>query len=169
MTPSYFNFDQVLPTLEKINLKPEAVVFGEAIAPSSPGSASTSVAASTWTLPQMLEHCAQSIEYSMFGFPKHKNRVFKKTIGKFVKNRFLKKGAMSHNLHAAIPGASTLSSQLSIQDSCSRLLTAIKTFRGFTAPLSEHFAYGPLAKEEYEAMHAMHIANHLKNVDFKST
>ena len=52
-----------------------------------------------------LAHCAQSIEFAVRGFPTQKPALFQKTIGRLVLSRFLKRGAMSHDLGAAIPGA----------------------------------------------------------------
>jgi len=37
--------------------------------------------ASVWTLPQTLVHCAQSIEYSMAGYPEMKSKAFQNTAG----------------------------------------------------------------------------------------
>ena len=35
-----------------------------------------------WNLYQVFTHCAQSVEYSMLGYPVHKSDVFKNTVGK---------------------------------------------------------------------------------------
>jgi hypothetical protein len=37
----------------------------------------------------------------------------------------------------------------------------MQAFLKWTGPLRPHFAYGELAKPEYELAHAMHLANHL--------
>ena len=41
-----------------------------------------------WSLHQNLVHCAQSIEYSLIGYPKHRPAIIKNTIGKIVFEKF---------------------------------------------------------------------------------
>lgn len=59
-----------------------------------------------WTLAQALVHCAQSIEYSMTGFPRARSRAFQVLVGRGVKRRFMRRGVMFHNRTASIPGGS---------------------------------------------------------------
>ncbi len=42
-----------------------------------------------------------------------------------------------------------------------RLRAAIALFRGHSGDLKPHVAYGAVDRARYEAVHAMHIANHL--------
>ena len=61
-----------------------------------------------WKLAQVLEHAAQSIEYSMSGFPEMKSAAFRATIGAAAFAVFDARGAMSHSLEEPIPGAPAL-------------------------------------------------------------
>ncbi|MBS1152167.1 MAG: hypothetical protein H6Q89_3865 [Myxococcaceae bacterium] len=108
-----------------------------------------------------LAHCAQSIEFSVTGFPSQKPAWFQKTVGALVLGRFLKKGAMSHDTAAAIPGAADVDRATSAADGAQRLRAAIALFRAHSGELKPHVVYGPVDRARYEAVHSMHIANHL--------
>lgn len=108
-----------------------------------------------------LAHCAQSIELSVTGFPTQKPALFQKTIGQFVLGRFLKKGAMSHDTNAPIPGAADVDRQTPTDAGRQRLKDAIARFRTHSGQLQPHVVYGPVDRARYERIHALHIANHL--------
>ena len=115
-----------------------------------------------WSLPKVLEHCAQSIEYSVTGYPVLRSAPFRATIGPLVKWRFLSRGEMSHGLDAVIEGAPPLTgTDPRIQEV--RLRQAIAVFRSHHGALAPHLAYGPCTKAEYEELHAMHVADHLRD------
>ena len=76
----------------------------------------------------------------------------------------LSQGFMSHGLDAAIPGAPELE-DTSLAPALARLRQAISRFEAADASaLKPHLAYGPCDKREYEALHAMHLADHLSAV-----
>jgi hypothetical protein len=115
----------------------------------------------SWDLAQTLHHLAQSIEYSMQGFPEARSELFQKTVGKAAFAWFESRGWMAHSLSEPIPGAPELPREPPLPAAISRLLTAISVFQGFTmAPLKPHFAYGPLDHAQYTRAHLMHLANH---------
>ena len=113
-----------------------------------------------WTLPQILDHCAQSIDASMRGFPVHKPALIKKTVGRLVLRRFLSKGAMSHNKNSPIPGLPPPRDG-ELGAAVDRLCEAIDAFAAFEGETAPHFVYGPTTKDQYDRLHAMHIADHL--------
>ncbi|TGL61004.1 DUF1569 domain-containing protein [Leptospira sarikeiensis] len=114
-----------------------------------------------WTPSQILLHCAQSIYYSIKGYPENKSEIFQNTLGKIAFWNFSRKGKMSHDLNAPIPGATGLQSGVSLSDSALELKKAISAFENYSGEFAPHFAYGKLTKKEYELAHSMHIANHL--------
>ncbi len=114
----------------------------------------------TWSWAQTLEHCAQSIEYSMVGYPKNKSPLFQHTLGAIAFKVFALRGHMSHNLREAIPGAPAYRATTGTRTALARLRHSINAFHEFNGPLRPHFAYGALNKAEYEQAHAMHLANH---------
>lgn len=113
-----------------------------------------------WTLPQTFVHCAQSIEFSMSGFPQMKSAVFQNTVGSAAFNVFAWRGTMSHDLTEQIPGAPSLADKTDPDASLLRLRRSIEAFQAAQEPLQPHFAYGALSKSDYELAHAMHLANH---------
>jgi len=110
---------------------------------------------------QTLAHTAQSIEFSMTGFPAAKPALFQRTLGAAALGVFNWRGRMSHDLAEPIPGAPDLPTSLAADQALARLKAAIAAFAAFTGPLQPHFAYGALDKAAYERAHAMHLANHL--------
>ena len=122
----------------------------------------------TWTWSKTLLHCAQSIEYSMNGYPQSRSALFQRTAGAAAFSFFKSRSRMSHNLLEAIPGAATLDANAAAGVALAALRKAIDTFDKHTGRLHPHFAYGALTKPEYAQAHAMHIANHLSGFDFKT-
>ena len=117
-----------------------------------------------WNLYQIFTHCAQSVEYSMSGFPQHKPELFKNTVGQLAFSLFSSKGKMTHSLSEAIPGAKAFSSVEETEVALARFKKSMIAFKAFEGNLAPHFAYGDLSKEEYEIAHAMHFYNHLQEV-----
>jgi Protein of unknown function (DUF1569) len=134
----------------------EAAKAVEALAASSPPWRSTGA----FTLPQMLQHAAQSIEFSLRGFPEMKSGAFRATVGAAAFAVFDARGAMSHGLDEPIPGAPPLPADAQLDTAAARLVTAFTDFERHTGALQPHFAYGMLDKPSYTRAHLMHLNNH---------
>ena len=120
--------------------------------------------ASAWSLAQMLNHAAQSVEFSLRGFPELKSAAFRATLGSAAFSWFDSRGAMSHGLDEAIPGAPALAHDAALPDAIARALKALRDFAAHTGALAPHFAYGALDKSQYTRAHLMHLANHWSQV-----
>ena len=121
--------------------------------------------ATAWSWAQTLTHCAQSIEYSMAGFPAAKPRLFQLSVGAAAFSVFSRRGRMSHDLAEPIPGAPLLDASTDSAAAVARLRQAVQGFQTWQGPLRPHFAYGNLSKPEFERAHAMHLANHFSAFD----
>jgi Protein of unknown function (DUF1569) len=121
-----------------------------------------------WTWPQTLVHCAQSVEYSITGFPQPKSELFQRTVGAAAFSVFSWRGRMSHALDDPIPGAPPLDASTDAASALARLQRAVQDFRASKAPLRPHFAYGELSRSEYERAHAMHLAGHFSAFDVRA-
>jgi hypothetical protein len=108
-----------------------------------------------------LAHCAQSIEYTLTGFPKPRGLLVRRFFGPRVLRRFLAQGFMTHDLAAPIPGAPVLDPATPLAVGRARLEAAIAAFRAHQGPLAEHFAYGVVSRADTERVQAMHVAEHL--------
>ena len=120
---------------------------------------------SIWTLSQTLIHCAQSIEYSMTGFPQMRSAVFQNTVGSAAFDFFAWRGRMSHDLAEPIPGAPALDADTNLSVALARLRKSVVDFESSSEPLQPHFAFGQLSKSDYELAHVMHLANHFSMMD----
>jgi len=116
----------------------------------------------TWNPYQVFNHCAQSVEFSMTGFPQSKSAFFQHTAGHVAFSLFSAKGEMSHDLAEVIPGAPDLVTQGDALVALGRLTTALQDFDGYTGVLKPHFAFGALSKSDYGLAHVLHINNHLQ-------
>jgi len=114
-----------------------------------------------WSLPQVLEHAAQSIEYSLDGYPEAKSVLFQHSAGALAFATFNRRGAMRHPLTEAIPGAPSLSAS-DVGSAQQRLAAALERFAAHRGPLAPHFAFGALGKPDYERAHLMHLADHAR-------
>ncbi len=121
---------------------------------------STARMAEGWTLPQVLEHAAQSVEFSMSGFPELKPAWFSSSVGRLAFASFDARGRMNHGLSEPIPGAPTLATALPLADAVARLAKALRDFDAYGGALRPHFAYGALDKGAFARAHLMHLADH---------
>lgn len=117
-----------------------------------------------WPLPQLLLHLAQSIEFSLDGYPEPKPAWFQVSLGRIAARSFRRLGWMRHNLDAPIPGAPALDAP-SLAAAIERLGQAIDRFEAHGHNLAPHFAYGPLIRDDYRRAHLMHIAEHAPRVE----
>jgi len=117
-----------------------------------------------WNPHQVFTHCAQSIEYSMSGYPAAKSKLFQDTIGAAAFSVFAAKGKMTHGLAEQIDGAPALEAMPDAAAALARLRQAFLAFRDHGGLLAPHFAYGPLSREQYEMAHVMHFYNHLDEI-----
>jgi len=106
-----------------------------------------------------LAHCAQSLEMQCTGYPSMKPTLLRRTVGVMVRNRFIAKGAMSHEVNQPIPGAPQLG-EVSAEEGVARLRTAMQSFKDHRGGLAEHFVFGQVDKITAEMLQSMHIANH---------
>lgn len=126
------------------------------------------VTAGQWNLSQIFNHTAQSIEFSIMGYPINKSEIFRRSIGPLAFQGFALWGKMTHGLAEDIPGAPALS----VDDDAAalqRLIQALSHFDQFKGQLQPHFAYGDLSKQEYALAHVLHLNNHLEEVSLVQT
>lgn len=117
----------------------------------------------SWTLPQAIAHCAQSIECSITGYPKLRSGLFRATIGPIVKRKFLRAGKMSHDVTAQIAGAQAITDDVALAAACDRAEAALRAFAAHAGPLAPHLAYGACTKDEYAHLHWFHFEDHLRS------
>jgi hypothetical protein len=116
-----------------------------------------------WKLPAVLVHAAQSVEYSLTGFPEMKPAWFRASAGTLAFAVFDAKGSMHHSLTEPIPGAPALG-EPALEAAVQRLQKALRDFEVHRGTLAPHFAYGALDHAQYARAHLMHLANHWEDV-----
>lgn len=114
-----------------------------------------------WSPAEVFNHCAQSIEYSISGYPELKPGWFRSSVGPLAFGVFAARGAMRHPLDEAIPGAAPLQLPASQAEALLRLQRAFADFAAYRGELQPHFAYGALSHDDYAQAHVLHLYNHL--------
>ncbi|MDE2430838.1 MAG: DUF1569 domain-containing protein [Burkholderiales bacterium] len=122
------------------------------------------VAHSGWAPYKVFVHLAQSVQYSMTGYPEMKPALFQHTAGSAAFFAFSVAGAMRHNLTEPIPGAPAIADDGSVNDAIILLINTLQQFQQYQGNLHPHFAYGMLSKDDYAHAHVMHIENHLMEI-----
>jgi hypothetical protein len=118
-------------------------------------------AGGTWNLSEVLQHCAQSIRYSVTGYPALKSGLFRTTVGPVAKRLFLRRGSMRHDVDAPLAGAPALAPERPVDNALADLRASVETFNGHDGGTHPHPAYGRCSYREYATLHAMHIGDHL--------
>ena len=77
--------------------------------------------------------------------------------------KYLRQGFMTHDVNAPIPLAPAISPTLPFEEGVAKVRGAMERFRVHVGPLAPHFAFGDISREEYERLHAMHLADHLSS------
>ena len=117
-----------------------------------------------WDMPHVLHHTAQSIEYSIGGFPEPKPAWFRATVGAYAFALFNARGQMTHNLAEPIPGAPEIAQGQPLAPAIDHIVSALQSFERHAGTLMPHFAYGSLGKADYTRAHLMHLASHWAEV-----
>ncbi len=120
--------------------------------------------AGQWALPVMLDHCAESLEFTLTGYPEMKPEWFRMIVGPVAKHVFLWQGKMSHNTLDPIPGDEGMPHSKTEKEAFDRLFQSIARFKTWNREVAEHFAYGKLDRAEAEKLQAFHIADHLSKM-----
>ena len=115
-----------------------------------------------WEVARTFNHLAQSVEFSMTGYPDMKPKLFQNTVGKLAFSVFQANGRMKHGLDEIIPGEVVDVSNNSPTQARNRLIESLEIFDAFGESLQPHFAYGQLNKTQYAHAHVMHVNNHLE-------
>lgn len=117
-----------------------------------------------WNLAQIFQHCTQSVRFSLTGFPEHKPDWFQHSVGPLAFSLFSARGAMSHDLSEAIPGAPVLDRNSPPASALQTLMQTLQDFDAHSGTLAPHFAFGALSKQDYARAHVLHIRNHLQEI-----
>ena len=98
-----------------------------------------------WSPAEVFNHCAQSIEYAIGGYPELKPEWFRNSVGPLAFSVFAARGAMRHRLDEPIPSAAPLGDPTNEAEAFQRLQKAFADFAAHQGELHPHFAYGALS------------------------
>jgi len=126
--------------------------------------ARTLIGTGAWSPYTVFAHLAQSVRYSMEGYPAMKPAWFRASAGAAAFFAFETAGAMHHGLDEPLPGAPALAQQGDVVTAIDALVAALEGFDAHEGALQPHFAYGLLDKPRYAMAHAMHLHDHLSEI-----
>jgi Protein of unknown function (DUF1569) len=118
----------------------------------------------SWSPYQVFTHLAQSVAYSIDGYPQMKPAWFQHSLGGAAFFAFETAGAMRHGLDQPIPGAPDIATEGDAGSAIDALIQTLQRFDAHNGALQPHFAYGALDKGRYLAAHIMHVRNHLDEI-----
>jgi hypothetical protein len=117
-----------------------------------------------WNVSQILQHCTQSVRYSIDGYPKARSPWLQNSIGKLAINAFAATGKLHHPLNEPIPGAPALAPELPNDVALRELTYTVQQFMDWQGSLQAHFAFGSLTKAQYYSVHYLHLQSHLEQI-----
>lgn len=116
-----------------------------------------------WTLAQIIQHLADTMKFSLDGFPTKAPWFARTFIAPLIKNSYLtrplKPGLkLPKDAEVLLPPSDT-----NLQTALHNLRRVVSRMEHET-PSAPHPFFGPLASQEWEAMHLRHAALHLSFV-----
>ena len=112
-----------------------------------------------WTLAQILNHLANSIQYSIGGFPGRTTPwIVQVTFRKAARWSMLKRGAIPEG--APLPRGFVPQSDLNAAVEAEALREAIAAFERCESPVPHPFI-GAMLKEDWRTFHCVHCGHHL--------
>jgi len=111
------------------------------------------------------QHAAQSIAYSMTGYPKLAPVSLRLTVGRAVKHVFLRRGAMRHDLSAPVSGAPDLDPGMPDLTAVRLLRDAVTRLGAFNGTLQPHPTYGRCTKDQVATLQTLHLREHLPGTE----
>ncbi|HMY65521.1 MAG TPA: DUF1569 domain-containing protein [Leptospiraceae bacterium] len=118
-----------------------------------------------WSYYQILDHCADGIESCMNGYKASAPWLIRKSIGQILKMKTFSQGYMDHG--GMNPSAPKKREEGDEKKALQRLLSAADAFKAFKGKFQLHPFFDELTADEFEKLHAYHIANHLCFVEVK--
>ncbi len=118
-----------------------------------------------WSYYQILEHCAEGIENCIHGYKVSAPWLIRKSIGQILKLKTFSQGYMDHG--GLNPTAPKKREEGDEKKALARLFSAADEFRNFKGKFQPHPFFDELRRDEFEKLHAYHIANHLCFVEVK--
>jgi hypothetical protein len=116
-----------------------------------------------WSYYQILKHCTDQINFSMFGFPYTYSPFLRKTVGKYLLSKLLERGFMLPDGYNGQMETARIEGD--DKNALTQLKSAIYTFRKFNKDFAIHPLYDIMDKPTWEKFHSIHIANHLSFVE----
>lgn len=117
-----------------------------------------------WSPYRVFTHLAQSIDFSMAGYPSMKPDWFTHSVGPVAFFAFETAGAMHHGLAEPIPGAAPIAADGDSPQALSDLIASLERFMAHRGRLHPHFAYGALDHRQYAHAHVLHVRDHLREI-----
>lgn len=119
-----------------------------------------------WSTAQIYSHLRYFFEGSIKGFPESRSSFIRKAVGPNLLSNIKKIGYMPSGFRNSF-----LHENANVQDEDTELnllITAVREFMIYNGKLSEHPIYGKMNREDWNLIHAYHIANHLSFIDYGS-
>lgn len=115
-----------------------------------------------WTLGQICRHLADSFDGSIDGFGDNRHRVMRTLFGRAALRRIFATGRLDDGFTVTTRLDPPADAEL--PESIEALRRAIDRYRAHTGPMHIHPFFGRLTREEWDRLHRIHCAHHLRRV-----
>ena len=112
-----------------------------------------------WSLAQICNHLAQTLIYSIEGFPDRAPWLLRRTFGAFAKRHVLATGVIREG--GKLPERYLPRPGLDDRAEAEALRGALHLYSAHPGPLADHPLFGPLDRAEWTRIHCVHSAHHL--------
>jgi len=115
-----------------------------------------------WTLGQICNHLANTVQLSVEGIPFRFPWIMRTTVAPMVKERMFRTGKMREGVY--LPAKALPKPGLDDRAEAETLRAALNYYAGVTEPLADHPLFGRLTRDEWNRFHCIHCAHHLSFV-----
>ncbi|MFO0959292.1 MAG: DUF1569 domain-containing protein [Isosphaeraceae bacterium] len=112
-----------------------------------------------WTLGEICNHLATTLNYAVDGFPRPMPWIVRRTIGPYFLRKVLKEGRMPDGIKA--PGVLQPKPGVEAAEAIESLRAAIRRVQDGREPFPENGFFGPMTKEQIQRLQCIHCAHHL--------
>lgn len=117
--------------------------------------------AGAWSLGQISQHLARSLEGSIAGLPGRAPWLVRKTIGPWFGRHVLGSGRMPTGIKLRPEWGLKPGADLEDRVEVEALRAAIAAYTARVGALPEHPFFGPLRRDQWDRLHCVHCAHHL--------
>ncbi len=114
-----------------------------------------------WSLAQICRHLADSVNGSIDGFGVRRHRIMRRFFGRMALRNVFREGVLGDGF--TVTESLTPPPDADLEESIEDLRRAIERYRAHIGPVRFHPFFGTLTRPEWDRLHRIHCAHHLRH------